>query len=237
LVVAAEKRFKDMTAERSEEISRTILLGLPGTVDDMSLADFQRRLDEYREIDSNQLRANLGKFLSYIIPVAKECGVALAIHPDDPPFSIFGLPRIASTESDFDQLLKLVDEFENGITFCAGSLGALPMNHLPKLFKKYASRVHFLHLRNVQLEMDGSFYEADHLAGSTNMAALMFEIVKETKLRDDVGLKRIPMRPDHGHRMLGDLDRSFYAGYSAVGRLKGLAELRGLEAGIRYMLK
>ncbi len=232
VISRAEERFKTSSDAQKNEITRTILLGLPGTVDDMTVEEFQVRLNEYREIDSDKLRANLGRFLSHVIPVAAECGVVMAIHPDDPPFPIFGLPRVASTLSDFEKLLALVDLPANGITFCTGSLGAHPKNDLPEMFRRLAQRVHFLHLRNVKREADGSFFEDDHLAGSTDMAAVMCEIVKHLGKREPP----LPMRPDHGHRMLGDLEKTFYGGYSAIGRLKGLAELRGLEVGIQHVL-
>ena len=171
------------------------------------------------------------------LPVAEECGVSLCIHPDDPPFSIFGLPRIASTADDLAALLAAVDSPANGITFCTGSLGAHPANDLPAMFRRFAPRVHFLHLRNVQREPDGSFYEAAHLDGSTDMAAVMHAIIDELDRRASSAEPiPLPMRPDHGHRMLGDLEHPFYAGYSAIGRLRGLAELRGLERGIRHAM-
>ncbi len=232
---AAEFRFKTSSKESLKRISGAILMGLPGTVDDLTPAQFQAGLNQYHRIDSIQLRQNLKAFLNHIIPVAEECGIVMAIHPDDPPFSIFGLPRVASTGEDLELLLKLVDSPANGIAFCTGSLGALPQNDLPALFKKFASRIHFLHLRNVRREVDGSFHEAEHLGGSTDMAAVMYEIVEELDRRTEVGGRSLPMRPDHGHRILTDLEREFYPGYSAIGRLKGLAELRGLELGIRHM--
>jgi len=235
----AKQRYAALSGKQIDALTRTILLGLPGTVDDLSLEEFRAALRQYDGIDSARLRENHAAFLSHVVPVAEECGVALAIHPDDPPFSIFGLPRICSTEDDLTALLAAVDSPANGLTFCTGSLGANPNNDLPSMFCKHGRRVHFLHLRNVQRESDGSFYEADHLAGSTDMAAVMRAIVEELDVRQaiDPGTIPLPMRPDHGHRMLVDLQHTFYAGYSAIGRLKGLAELRGLELGIRHTLR
>jgi len=227
--------LSDEHAGRRQQVTRAILQGLPGTVDDFSVDDFRTALRQYDAIDSEQLRRNHRAFLQYVIPVAEECGVSLCIHPDDPPFPIFGLPRIAGTGSDLDAILSAVDSPANGITFCTGSLGAHPANDLPALFRRVGSRVHFIHLRNVAREADGSFYEADHLGGSTDMAAVMAEILGELDRRAVGGNRSpLPMRPDHGHRMLGDLGQFFYPGYSAVGRLKGLAELRGLEVGLRH---
>jgi mannonate dehydratase len=236
-IAVAQKRHQQMKPQEIEQLTRTILLGLPGTVEDLTLDEFRAALAQYEGIDSARLRENHAAFLRSVVPVAEECGVSLCIHPDDPPFSIFGLPRIASTADDLKAILAAVDSPANGITFCTGSLGAHPTNDLPALFRAVASRVHFLHLRNVRREPDGSFYEADHLGGSTNMAEVMLAIIEELDRRALQGnTSPLPMRPDHGHRMLGDLQHNFYAGYSAIGRLRGLAELRGLERGIRHGL-
>jgi len=216
LLQNATERHQSMSSDERQKLTRTILLGLPGTVDDFSLEDFREALGAYDKIDSSQLQRNHAAFLRHVVPVAEECGVRLCIHPDDPPFSVFGLPRIAATADDLARILASVESPSNGITFCTGSLGA--------------------HLRNVRREPDGSFYEADHLGGSTDMAAVMFAITEELDRRASEGnTLPLPMRPDHGHRMLGDLQQTFYAGYSAIGRLRGLAELRGLERGIRFM--
>jgi mannonate dehydratase len=229
-------RFEKMSAKQKENLQRTILLGLPGTVNDMNLDEFREKLRHYAGIDSERLRENHAAFLRYVVPIAEECGVSLCIHPDDPPFSIFGLPRIASTAGDLASILAAADSPANGITFCTGSLGAHPANDLPAMFRRFGSRIHFLHLRNVRREADGSFYEAEHLGGSTDMAAVMEAILQELDTRVARGNHTpLPMRPDHGHRMLGDLQHTFYPGYSSIGRLRGLAELRGLERGIRYM--
>ncbi len=232
----AARRFEQMPAGQKEDLMRTILLGLPGTVEDMTLDEFREKLGQYAEIDSQKLRETHAAFLRWVVPIAEECGVSLCIHPDDPPFSIFGLPRIAGTAEDLASILAAVDSPANGITFCTGSLGAHPANDLPAMFRRFGSRVHFLHLRNVRREEDGSFFEDEHLGGSTDMAAVMEAVTEELDARAARGDHApLPMRPDHGHRMLGDLQHKFYAGYSAIGRLRGLAELRGLERGIRHM--
>ena len=234
----AGRRQEQLSTEQRDGLTRTILLGLPGTVDDLTLDEFRAALGQYQSIDSARLRENHAAFLRHVVPVAEECGISLCLHPDDPPFSIFGLPRIASTSDDLDAILAAVDSPANGITFCTGSLGAHPANDLPAIFRRIGHRVHFLHLRNVRREADGSFYEADHLGGSTDMAEVMLAVIEELDRRAMHGNSTsLPMRPDHGHRMLGDLNQSFYPGYSAIGRLRGLAELRGLELGIRHLLK
>ena len=229
-VAAAEVRFAGMPPEARETLTRTVLLGLPGTVKDLTLEEFRVRLNEYREINSDVLRANHRSFLERIVPVAEEVGLVLAIHPDDPPFPMFGLPRIACDERGLTRIIEAVDSPANGITFCTGSLGALESNDLPGMLKRLGHRVHFLHLRNIKREPDGSFFEDDHLAGDVDMPAVMSEALA---LMDRTG-RSLPMRPDHGHRMLDDLHNDhFYPGYSAIGRLRGLAELRGLEIGLR----
>lgn len=230
VVAAAEVRFAAMSPDDRNVLARTVLLGLPGTVDNLGVDEFRVRLNEYADIDSDRLREHHRLFLERIVPVAEEVGVVLAIHPDDPPFPMFGLPRIACTETDLKQIVEAVDSPANGLTFCTGSLGAKAGNDLPGILRRLGDRVHFLHLRNVTREADGSFFEADHLAGGVDMPAVMAEAIA---LMDRTG-RSLPMRPDHGHRMLGDLENDhFYPGYSAIGRLRGLAELRGLEMGLR----
>lgn len=230
LRTAAEQRFVVMSTEARERLARTILLGLPGTVDDLNVDEFRDRLSAYASIDSEMLRANHTDFLRRVIPAAEAAGVVLAIHPDDPPFPMFGLPRIASTEEDLRRIIDAADSPANGITYCTGSLGARADNDLPGILRRLGDRVHFLHLRAVRREADGSFFEDDHLAGSGDVVAIVREAIA-LMARRGVSL---PMRPDHGHQMLNDLrDDRHYAGYSAIGRLKGLAELRGLELGLR----
>ena len=186
-------------------------------------------ISEYEHISHDDLKDNLSYFLNEVIPVAEENGVVMAIHPDDPPMDIMGLPRIIKSEKDLDDLVGFVDSPSNGITFCTGSLGANQNNDLPKMIEKFKDRIHFLHLRNVKREEDGSFYEDNHLEGSSDMYAIVQSILRIEKERNVV----LPMRPDHGHQMLSDLQtKNNYAGYSAIGRLRGLAELRGLSWGI-----
>ncbi|WP_111706223.1 mannonate dehydratase [Lutibacter citreus] len=228
LELAKDKFFK-MTSEEKQSLEDSILKGLPGTVDDLTIPVFKEMIAQYEHISHKDLKANLSYFLNEVIPVAEENGVKMAIHPDDPPFDIMGLPRIIKSEADLEDLVNFIDSPSNGITFCTGSLGANPNNDLPKMIEKFADKIHFLHLRNVKRESDGSFFEANHLEGSSDM----FEIVKSIlKIEKERGIS-IPMRPDHGHQMLDDLkSKSNYAGYSAIGRLRGLAELRGLKLGI-----
>lgn len=230
VITAAKRKWEALSDADRQAVSRNILLGLPGTVKDLTVDEFRTMLSAYDRIDAQTLRAHHTAFLKRVIPVAEACGVVLAIHPDDPPFPMFGLPRIAGDEAGLTAILNAVDSPSNGITFCTGSLGALAKNDLPGMLRRLGHRVHFLHLRNVKREDDGSFFEDDHLAGSTDMPAVM-RAALDVMAQRNVSL---PMRPDHGHRMAGDLTRDgFYAGYSLIGRLRGLAELRGLELGLR----
>lgn len=225
----AEDRFKKMSYEERAGLINNILKGLPGTVDDLTLPLFNQMIAQYHGMSHQELKANLSYFLNEIIPTAEENGIKMAIHPDDPPLDIMGLPRIMKSEDDLDDLIGFVESPANGITFCTGSLGANPVNDLPKMIEKFGERIHFLHLRNVKREDNGSFFEDNHLEGSSNMYAIVKKII-ELENKYDV---QIPMRPDHGHQMLHDLDTKIaYAGYTVIGRLKGLAELRGLEYGL-----
>lgn len=229
----AKALYSTMTQHQKTELISNILKGLPGTVDDLSIDMFKQMLVPYKDFTHNDLKENLSFFLNEVIPVAEECGVLMAIHPDDPPMDILGLPRIVKTEQDFDDLIDFVDSPSNGITFCTGSLGANPSNDLPKMIDKFSSKIHFFHLRNVTRESDGSFFEAAHLNGSSDMVEIIKAIIKLEKER----AVEIPMRPDHGHQMLYDLhNNTAYCGYSILGRLKGLAELRGLELGLKNTL-
>ncbi len=226
----AAERWRGMSTEQREMLAGAILMGLPGTVGNLSVEEFRVRLRQYAQVDSDRLREHHVAFLRRVIPVAEEAGVVLAIHPDDPPFPMFGLPRIAGDEAGLRRIIEAVDSPANGITFCSGSLGANAENDLPGILDRLGHRVHFLHLRSVQREADGSFYEADHLAGSTDMTAIMRAAIRLLERRGEP----LPMRPDHGHLMLDDLNAdAFYPGYSKLGRMKGLAELRGLEMGVR----
>jgi len=233
-IVAEAEKFMD-TASQAQliKLQKTVLAGLPGAEQGYTLDQFQQALDEYKQIDDQTLRKNLYEFIQEVSPVAQEENVQLAIHPDDPPKTIFGLPRVVSTSSDIQQLLKAYDSPANGICFCTGSLGVRADNDLPKMVRQFANRINFIHLRSTQRDDDGSFYEANHLEGNVNMPEVMKELIIENERRT----KSIPFRPDHGHQMLDDLKKKTNPGYSAIGRLRGLAELRGLEMGIRYTLK
>lgn len=236
LYTKAQTLYDSMSRDDVSTLTQTILLGLPGDKE-ITLKQFRNQLNEYQEIGEKELRDHLHYFLREIIPVAGEHEVKMAIHPDDPPFSLFGLPRIVSTERDAQQLLKAVDSPHNGLTFCTGSYGAHPDNDLPGMVKRLGTRINFIHLRNVKRERNGSFQEARHLEGDVDMYRVMAELIKEQQRRNAAGRKdlSIPMRPDHGHRILDDLHKESYPGYSGLGRLRGLAELRGLELGIRKM--
>lgn len=234
MIARAEERFHTLNESDKKELEQIILLGLPGD-DEMTLESFKVRLAEYKDINAQQLKSSLFHFLKEVIPVAQETGVRMAIHPDDPPFPIMGLPRIVSTEEDARQLLEAVDSPYNGLTFCVGSFGARADNDLSGMVERLGHRINFVHFRSVQREDDGSFYEANHLEGDGNIPVIMQALIHEQQRRKKEGRMdvAIPIRPDHGHRMLDDLNRESYPGYSGLGRLRGLAELRGLEIGLR----
>ncbi len=230
----AETWFQQADETARTRLVRNIIAGLPGSEERYTVEDFRQALAAYGEITADGLKANLREFLQEIMPVAEEAGVKLAIHPDDPPFPMFGLPRVVSTADDVEAVFKAYDAPSNGLCFCTGSFGARADNDLVTMFRQLGHRAHFLHLRQVQLEADGSFYEANHHEGSHDVYTIMREIVAEQQRR----IAPIPMRPDHGHRMLDDLRKpGGNPGYTAVGRLRGLAELRGLEMGILRGMK
>jgi mannonate dehydratase len=234
----AKEYLDSLTDKEKEYLINTIMAGLPGTDEVFTIDEFKEYMEKYSGVDAQVLKDNLAYFLRAIIPEAEKLGVKMCIHPDDPPFPILGLPRVVSTEQDLLDIVNFYPSENNGITFCTGSLGARSDNDLPGMINRLGKHIHFLHLRNVQREPDGSFYEAEHLGGSTDMYAVMKSIVNEQKRRSDSGSKdvAIPMRPDHGHKMLDDFNYNTYPGYSIIGRLKGLAELRGLELGIKRTL-
>ncbi len=230
----AEVRYQNMDESQRQQLIDTIIAGLPGAEEGYTLDQFRAQLARYNQIDKNQLRANYLNFLTKIIPVAEEIGILMAVHPDDPPRPILGLPRIVSNQEDMQWIKEAVDSPANGFTFCTGSYGVRPDNDLISMFRQYADRVHFLHLRATQREAHPlSFHEAEHLTGDVDMYAVLKVIIEEEQRRLGQGIAAaIPMRPDHGHQMLDDLHKRVNPGYSAIGRLKGLAELRGLELGI-----
>lgn len=217
--------FSNATDEQKKLVFNNCLLGLPGTNENFTPEQILSALKTYQHIDANKLKENLIAFLKEVVPVAEECGVVMAIHPDDPPYPLLGLPRVMSTAKDIDDIVSAVPSTANGLCFCTGSFGARADNDLVAMLRKNAERVHFLHLRNTKRDNEGNFYEADHLAGDTEMASIIKEILELQQKRKT----SIPMRPDHGHQMLDDLNKKTYHGYSAIGRLRGLAELRGVE--------
>ncbi|KHQ50865.1 mannonate dehydratase [Mameliella alba] len=234
---AAARRFAAMTDEAKEALAGNVVYGLPGAAERFSLEDVRAHLAEYAAMSEATLRGHLVDFLSEVAPVAQELGLRLCCHPDDPPFPLLGLPRIMSTEAQYRAVMEAVDLPANGITLCSGSLGARPDNDLPGMMERLGDRVHFLHLRNVKretTEVRGSFHEAEHLGGDTDMVALVEAALREEARRKAAGRSdwSIPFRPDHGQDILDDLGRKAQPGYPSIGRLKGLAELRGIIAAL-----
>lgn len=224
-IARANERFGAMDKEQRSKLFSNMMLGLPGSDEAFTPEQVLTELKKYEGIGVAKLKEHLFYFLEQVVPVAEECGLKMAIHPDDPPYSVLGLPRIMSTEQDAADLLAAVPSPANGLCFCTGSFGARKDNDIPAMLKRFGDHIHFLHLRNTKRDEEGNFYEADHLAGDTEM----YDVIKEIVLLQRRRNISIPMRPDHGHQMLDDLKKKTYPGYSAIGRLKGLAELRGVE--------
>lgn len=232
-IQAGKTRFEAMGAEEKEKLFRNAMLGLPGSDEAFTPEQVLKALQTYKGIDAKLLKEHLFNFLQQVVPVAEAAGLQMAIHPDDPPYPVLGLPRILSTEKDVEDLLRAVPSKANGLCFCTGSFGARADNDLIKMLKKFGDNIYFLHLRNTKRDAGGNFFEAKHLGGDADM----YGIVKEALLLMKRRNVSIPMRPDHGHQMLDDLQKKTYPGYSGIGRLKALAELRGLELGISESMR
>lgn len=227
---AGRRWFAASTQADRDLLLSTIMAGLPGAYDRYDIPGLRRMLDSYAGIDAAALKAHLARFLREVVPAAEEAGIAMCMHPDDPPRPILGLPRIVSNRADLADLVAMVPSRANGITFCTGSLGAGVGNDLPAMAREFAPHVAFLHLRNVTKEPDGSFHEADHLGGDVDMPAVIAAFLEEEARSG----RQIPFRPDHGHVLLSDAGRKTHPGYTLIGRLRGLAELRGVIAGLRH---
>ena len=235
----ADDLFKAMSEPQRDALAKNVVFGLPGAAEHFSLDDVRMHLAEYDDVSHERLRQHFVDFLSEVVPVAEKLGLRLCCHPDDPPFDLLGLPRVMSTEADYRYMTEAVNSPANGITLCTGSLGARPDNDLPGMMERLGDKVHFLHLRNVKrdtAQLRGSFYEAEHLGGDTDMVAVIAAVLREEKRRRQAGRSdaSIPMRPDHGQDILDDHNRKAQPGYPAIGRLKGLAELRGIMTALSH---
>ena len=237
-IIAAKKYLENSSLEQQQKLIKNIIAGLPGAEEGYTLGEFNEILATYKNIGAKELKANLFSFVAEIIPAAEKAGILLCIHPDDPPYPILGLPRVLSTEQDVIDLYDAVKSPNNGLTFCTGSFGVRADNDLVGMVKRLGSRIHFIHLRATKRDKNGNFHEANHLEGDVDMFGVVKALIEEQILRQKNGRKdmRMPFRPDHGHKMLDDLSKKTNPGYSAIGRLRGLAELRGLELGIRQSL-
>ena len=234
-ILQAREYYERMQDTEKDELLKTILLGLPGSLETYTVDEFKKALKEYEQIGESQLRENLLYFIKEIVPVAEEVGILLAIHPDDPPWSLLGLPRVVGNKNDIEQVLNAADSPNNGITFCTGSFGAGYNNNLVEMAESFANRVNFVHLRNLTRNENGDFMEAYHLEGDIDLYRIIKTFLLEQKKRINEGRKdyRMPMRPDHGHLTIPEFNKEgIYPGYSLFGRMRGLAELRGLELGI-----
>jgi mannonate dehydratase len=237
-VTCARIRFDSMSQQRRDELERNIIAGLPAAESSYDREKIRRALDQYKGMTPADLRNNLAEFAREVVPVADELGIRLGIHPDDPPWSLFGLPRVVSTADDARAILSAPNAPTNGLTFCVGSYGSRADNDLLAMIREFAERIHFVHLRQVTREADGSFHEADHLGGTSDMVGAIHALMMEELRRRRGGYSddEIPMRPDHGHLLADDIGKEVNPGYSLIGRLKGLAELRGVIQGLKHAI-